>query len=120
MQVHVPILFSILSVTAMFSFSAVAQNNLFPNVVPADTFNTVPATATGQLKTRKHTLTVYAGPNGPLYTVLDADGNVQGFQLTEELLAKRFPVLRSILDSRVDGADLNLIENRAPAGGILF
>ena len=79
----------------------VAQNNI-------DSTETVTVGATvGQLKTRNYLLTVYAGSNGPLYTVVDKNGDVRGVQMPPSLLAERFPVLKSIVDNPADGASVN-------------
>ena len=94
----------------------VAQNNSFGTEFMAS----VQATVTGQLKTRNHIVTIYASPTGPLYTVVDVDGNVKGVQMSAELLARRFPVLKSIIESPADGAGLRDIGSPAPADGILF
>ena len=80
---------------------AVAQNNI------VDSDGTLPAAAatiTGQLKTRNYLITIYAGPNGPLYTVIDGDGNVKGVQMPPKLLAREFPVLKSIIENPADDA----------------
>ena len=87
----------------------VAQNNNDAGVMVD-----VEATVTGQLKTRNYLVTIYAGPEGPLYTVLDADGNVQGIKLSPSLLAARFPVLKSIIENPADDAS-NSANDRRPS-----
>ncbi len=62
----------------------------------------------GMLKTRDNTIiTMYAGEDGPLYSITAKDGTVQTIALPASLFAKKFPALKHILE--LDNAyDANL------------
>ena len=111
---------SILAASAALSLIADAQEKAVSEVVSSGVMTSLSATVTGQLKTRQHVVTIYAGPNGPLYTVIDQDGNVQGVQLSEALLAKHFPALKSILDNPPDSAILEIDQKSSPLEKLNF
>lgn len=53
----------------------------------------------GMLKTRDNIIiTIYAGEDGPLYSVTDENGTVQTVALPASLFAKKFPALKHILE----------------------
>jgi hypothetical protein len=83
--------------------SVVAQNNNSNSEPLAE----VAIRVTGQLQTRNYLITIYAGRNGPLYTVIDGDGNVKGVQMPPKLLAQEFPILKSIIENPADDASNN-------------
>jgi hypothetical protein len=52
----------------------------------------------GHLKTRDKVLTIRTGPDGPLYTVKSADGNVLAAGLSPTDLSTRFPELKDMVE----------------------
>ena len=93
-----------LTVITLLNVASMVAINVHAQAASRDKLVNVEATVVGQMKTRHYLVTIYAAPNGPLYTVIDADGNIQGAQLPPHLLAQRFPVLKSMLDNPAEYA----------------
>ena len=63
----------------------------------------------GHLVFREHTVTIWLGDDGPLYTVATNDGQVLATRVDEDYLAANFPELRDMLDDSLAVGDLKLI-----------
>ncbi len=68
----------------------------------------------GMLKTRDNIIiTIYAGEDGPLYSITAKDGTVQTVALPASLFAKKFPALKHILElGNANDANLYSIDKR--------
>ena len=73
----------------------------------------------GHLKTRDKTITTMTGPNGPLYTVKTANGEVLAEQLPEDELYSKFPELKEVVERALAGNDARLVpSDRSSSVGI--
>ena len=63
----------------------------------------------GHLVFREHTVTIWLGDDGPLYSVATNDGQVLATRVDEDYLAANFPELRDMLDDSLAIANLDLI-----------
>jgi hypothetical protein len=78
----------------------------------------------GRLETRDEVITITAGPDGPLYTIMSREGRFIAVNLSGEELATRFPALherieKSLADPKIwAGTDLfryeEQVEVRSP------
>lgn len=76
----------------------------------------------GVIRTVDHEYTLFAGPDGVLYTVRDETGREIASQVTKADLAARFPELKEDLESLWAGNDAmrqpNPLQESAPADAI--
>jgi len=97
------------------SFSALSGNMVVDNsqkmVEGSNALDNTNGPVIGMLRTRDNTIiTMYAGEDGPLYSITAKDGTVQTVALPASLFAKKFPALKHILE--LDNANLYSIDQR--------
>ncbi len=103
------------TVDTRHSFSALSGNMVVDNsqkmVEGSNALDNTNGPVIGMLKTRDNTIiTMYAGEDGPLYSITAKDGTVQTVALPASLFAKKFPALKHILE--LDNANLYSIDQR--------
>ena len=72
--------------------------------------------ATGMLKTRDYIVTMYAGSNGPLYSVRSLGGDMLDEDISMETMVARYPELDYLQDNdNIDWAGLDTTQRQLDA-----
>lgn len=103
--------------TVMKKITIIAFSLLLLSACAADDDNS--GIATGMLKTREYIVTMYAGTNGPLYSVRGLDGTLLDQDISMDTMVARYPELNYLQDNdSIDWAGLDSeVFNFEPGSG---